>query len=1104
MVSLDLHDGGILAREEIPSSDVVRERFGYLDGLRMLAILAVLVAEVAKHTNLMARARPEVAAAYRACSHGLDLFFVISGFALAYPILTLVHQEGQTYLDVARYALKRILRIVPTYYVAIALTVLVPLLALHLQLGALQGPIPSRPDIIRQALFLGNTIPNDGFWSLLVTMRWYVLFPFLVLLWVRLPIAFYVVGAALWILNFFTPAHSLGLGMLPAFMLGILAADVRAQRARIERFALPLALVVGAAAVYLEPAFAALPGASGQPSIYTINPVWQVALFLLLVGVGFFGVIERLFGLRIFGFFAAASYAISLVADPVTGFMSRRLALQQIGPEGAAANAGAIAIIMGVILWQLIDRWFSDGNLRQRLVDNFAPVLRTGLSLVRAANVYYAGRGRLRTIPRADTPEQEEQPQTTGFYAPPPRGSGDLAVVMQRTGSPEQLAAEILETKKRLAEQSAALFADPEPEPVVPPREPERSPGFYEHGQRAAPLDAPASIDADPFIAPQSPQRPSTPSFQPPATTARQLPPPGPAPSYAPAAAAPPPSYAPPPPDPLPPPQPHETVIGGYTLSQPPTSNAPGLEGWLIPKSFDDDFARATAAPEPPPAPELPGWIHSVEPGAPPDQRPGAQSSLPTQPAAWERPLSPPPPPPPVTPPPSIRTSISLSPSQPRAIGPATSQPPSAQPQPPTAMPFAAQAPPVSRPPISQPQLSAPPISAPPISQAQISTPPISAPPISQAPISQASISAPPISAPPISGPPISQAPISQPPISQPPIAQAPISQAPISQVPIAQRPPTPAPPVSEATVSQPPAAMPPAIRTTISQAPSSQPPISQAPISQPPISQPPIAVPPAASAPISQPPISRPSISQTPAFQPPAPIARPAAAASAVPQSPAQPPPAASNQPTAYVPPQSAPIAMPPPVPEQPPLVQQSYQEPSYQQPAYTPPAYTPPVSSVSAAPPEPLAAVAPPDVQTAPAAAQAPLPQPPPAPLQATPLPVQTSPLPLVPAASSAPPSSVLGLPAYPAPPPPSFRESQEAAAGQAVRAGDDAEQQESSSPPSPGNSSIPGQRVTISLRPARPPIKVRIGPSPLSAPTQTALSSNGKHALDDVIDG
>ena len=249
-MSLELHDGGILAREEIPSSDVVRERFGYLDGLRMLAILAVVVAEVAKHANLLAHARPWVAATYRACSHGLDLFFVISGFALAYPILTLVHQEGQTYLDVARYALKRILRVVPTYYAVIALTAIIPVLAMHLQLGALQGPIPSRPDIIRQALFLGNTIPNDGFWSLLVTMRWYVLFPFLVLLWVRLPIAFYVVGAALWVLNFFTPAHALGLGVLPAFMLGILAADVRAQRARIERFALPLAVVVGAAAVY--------------------------------------------------------------------------------------------------------------------------------------------------------------------------------------------------------------------------------------------------------------------------------------------------------------------------------------------------------------------------------------------------------------------------------------------------------------------------------------------------------------------------------------------------------------------------------------------------------------------------------------------------------------------------------------------------------------------------------------------------------------------------------------------------------------------------------------------------------------------------------------
>ncbi len=63
------------------------------------------------------------------------------------------------------------------------------------------------------------------------------------------------------------------------------------------------------------------------------------------------------------------------------------------------------------------------------------------------------------------------------FYAPPPRpDAGELAIVSTRTGSAEDLAAEILATKKRLSERSAAFFA--EPVSVALPAEPEK-PGFY-------------------------------------------------------------------------------------------------------------------------------------------------------------------------------------------------------------------------------------------------------------------------------------------------------------------------------------------------------------------------------------------------------------------------------------------------------------------------------------------------------------------------------------------------------------------------------------------------------------------------------------------------
>jgi hypothetical protein len=80
-----------------------------------------------------------------------------------------------------------------------------------------------------------------------------------------------------------------------------------------------------------------------------------------------------------------------------------------------------------------------------------------------------------------DVPETHHEEFVPNFYAPPPRASAaDLAIVSRRTGSPEELQNEILETKARLQERSAALFAESEAlaEPVAPPPV-YAKPGFY-------------------------------------------------------------------------------------------------------------------------------------------------------------------------------------------------------------------------------------------------------------------------------------------------------------------------------------------------------------------------------------------------------------------------------------------------------------------------------------------------------------------------------------------------------------------------------------------------------------------------------------------------
>jgi peptidoglycan/LPS O-acetylase OafA/YrhL len=48
---------------------------------------------------------------------------VISGFCLSHPFLARLHASGTASFDVARFAARRIVRIIPPYYAAIALFV---------------------------------------------------------------------------------------------------------------------------------------------------------------------------------------------------------------------------------------------------------------------------------------------------------------------------------------------------------------------------------------------------------------------------------------------------------------------------------------------------------------------------------------------------------------------------------------------------------------------------------------------------------------------------------------------------------------------------------------------------------------------------------------------------------------------------------------------------------------------------------------------------------------------------------------------------------------------------------------------------------------------
>jgi peptidoglycan/LPS O-acetylase OafA/YrhL len=97
---------------------------------------------------------------------GVEIFFAISGFCLAYPIL----KAGWGETDWMLYAKRRLLRIVPTYWIAFAL------------LAVTVGEHPRSLRYALEGMFFFNTQVNASFWTLCVEARWYILLP--ILIWI--------------------------------------------------------------------------------------------------------------------------------------------------------------------------------------------------------------------------------------------------------------------------------------------------------------------------------------------------------------------------------------------------------------------------------------------------------------------------------------------------------------------------------------------------------------------------------------------------------------------------------------------------------------------------------------------------------------------------------------------------------------------------------------------------------------------------------------------------------------------------------------------------------------------------------------------------------
>ncbi len=359
-----------------PSSRL--HRIDYIDGLRAVAVLAVILHHVGRQTGISGI----TARVVHEGAHGVDLFFVLSGFCLAFPTLVKIARNGTSSFDVADFGAKRIVRILPPFYLATAALIVLFTVPHFLRHQAPSVPIPSFANVAASLLFLDERVLliNGAFWTLMVEFRWYFAFPLLLALWVRAPRAFFAVGLASFVLYHFTRARGVDLGTLPGFMLGIVAADLQLGGAatrgwgeHVKRWAIPAAVVSAALGVAVE-GQARIPGFDGNDVLFAYQPTilgWQLATFFLVVAAGTMRPLRGLLALKPLVATGIASYGLYLVHEPAIEFVTHKLSH---GPVAFAAGVGA-ALAAGFAFWFLAERPFTTGPLRRPLVDWFSPLL---------------------------------------------------------------------------------------------------------------------------------------------------------------------------------------------------------------------------------------------------------------------------------------------------------------------------------------------------------------------------------------------------------------------------------------------------------------------------------------------------------------------------------------------------------------------------------------------------------------------------------------------------------------------------------------------------------------------------------------------------------
>lgn len=353
-IDFDLHAKTLRNKNSMREIEAPRaDRLAYLDGLRGLAVASVflchlVVTDFKGHGTLAPRLS-------FALSHGVELFFVISGFCMA---LILERQPKITYM---KFIFRRFYRIMPPFAVALATFTLLAFTPF-----GMPGYQDNGSDFIHSLVFaipLAGSRVNGVYWTIAIEARWYLVAPIFCAICCRSPRALFACALVAYALYGFVRMQQFDdFGYLPAFLFGIAASKIATKSHPVRLLAPALAVIFVAVA--------ALAPREGL-NYWHCYLLWHLAAMLIVLG-GTVAPFARLLGSPVPSSLGKASYSIYLTHLPVL------LWLAHLGIS--IIPAAIITLAVGFAFWWTIERPFQRDDIRSNIVRQLRRLVGLALS----------------------------------------------------------------------------------------------------------------------------------------------------------------------------------------------------------------------------------------------------------------------------------------------------------------------------------------------------------------------------------------------------------------------------------------------------------------------------------------------------------------------------------------------------------------------------------------------------------------------------------------------------------------------------------------------------------------------------------------------------